>query len=77
MTTAWSRRATHLCGAVSAVAWLAIAGAARAAECKAPVVPGFDATGAGGWAHVPLSKLKRDMVIKKFAKQARPKPALL
>ncbi len=41
---------------------LVLAGEARAAACQPPSLPAFDATGAGGWAHVPLSKLKRDTV---------------
>jgi hypothetical protein len=46
----------------SLIGALACAGAARAAQCKPPTLPGFDAGGAGGWTHVPLSKLKRDTV---------------
>ena len=33
---------------------------AQAADCTPRALPPFDRTGAGGWSHVPLSKLKRD-----------------
>jgi hypothetical protein len=46
--------------AAGVVAMLASTGDARAAECRPPAVPAFDTSGVGGWAHVPLSKLKRD-----------------
>jgi hypothetical protein len=48
--------------ATLAMGVLVAAGAARAADCRAQDLPAFDATGAGGWVHVPLSKLKRDTV---------------
>jgi hypothetical protein len=32
----------------------------RAADCRPQELPAFDVSGAGGWAHGPLSKLKRD-----------------
>ena len=41
---------------------LSMACNARAADCRPQEMPAFDATGAAGWAHVPLSKLKRDTV---------------
>ena len=47
------------------------AGAARAAECRPPALPAFDATGAGGWAHVPLSKLKRDTSYRAVSEDGR------
>ncbi len=34
--------------------------AAAEAACAAPAVPPFDITGAAGWVHSPLSRLKRD-----------------
>lgn len=55
----------------SVIAALALCGAARAAECKPPTLPGFGATGAGGWAHVPLSKLKRDTVYSAVSEEGR------
>jgi len=33
---------------------------ARAADCQPQDLPAFDVSGAGGWVHGPLSKLKRD-----------------
>lgn len=43
----------------------------RAADCKPPTLPGFDAGGPGGWAHVPLSKFKRDTVYRVAAEDGR------
>jgi hypothetical protein len=71
MTTALPSRTVRACCAASAMALLAFAGVARAAECKAPMLAGFDATGAGGWAHVPLSKLKRDTVYRVVSEEGR------
>jgi len=42
------------------VAVVASAGPAQATDCAPRAMPPFDASGAGGWAHAPLSKLKRD-----------------
>jgi hypothetical protein len=57
--------------ALSAIAMLLLAGAARA-QCRPPSLPAFDATGPGAWAHLPLSKLKRDTVYSVTSEAGRP-----
>jgi len=52
-----ARRIRHL---VPFVAWLLAGTPALAADCTPRDLPPYDAAGKGGWAHVPLSKLKRD-----------------
>lgn len=44
---------------------------ASAADCTPPALPAFDATGPGAWAHVPLSKLKRDTAYSVVAEDGR------
>jgi hypothetical protein len=57
--------------ALCAIAVLLLAGAARA-QCRPPALPAFDATGPGAWAHLPLSKLKRDTVYSVITEAGRP-----
>jgi hypothetical protein len=57
--------------AVVAIALVA-SGAVRAADCRPQELPAFDATGAAGWTHVPLSKLKRDTVYSVVSDQGQP-----
>lgn len=47
-------------GLLPPLAVLALAGAAQAADCTPRELPPYDAAGEGGWAHMPLSKLKSD-----------------
>jgi hypothetical protein len=47
-------------GLLPLFALVASAGLAQATDCTPRAMPPFDASGAGGWAHAPLSKLKRD-----------------
>jgi hypothetical protein len=55
--------------AAGGVAALAAIGEARAAACNPPVLPAFDAS--GGWAHAPLSRLKRDTTYRTVTEDGR------
>ena len=53
------------------VAACLLTGSVRAAECRPQPLPAFDAT-SGGWAHAPLSKLKRDTTYAVVTEQGQP-----